>query len=81
VKIGNVVGTWLNCFTKALAGTFRPKPKIEIPEDAKEEPRAYLVAGLQLFEYSAGKVLIIVFLLSMANYNDTLRQVIEGVIG
>jgi hypothetical protein len=81
VKVGHVVGTWLNCFTTALAGTFRPKPKIEIPDDAKEEPRAYLLAGVQLFEYTAGKVLIIVFLLSMANYNDTLRQVIEGVIG
>jgi hypothetical protein len=80
VRFGAVVGDVLNCFSRALAAALRPKPNIAIPEEDREDPGAYLVAGMRLFEYVASKVLILVFLLSMANYNQTLRQLIEGVI-
>ena len=80
VRLGAILGDWLNCFSRALAASLRPKPNIAIPEEQREDPGTYLVAGMRLFEYVASKVLILVFLLSMANYNQTLRQLIEGVI-
>jgi hypothetical protein len=80
VRLGAIVGDGLNCFSRALAASLRPKPNIAIPDEHREDPGTYLVAGMRLFEYVASKVLILVFLLSMANYNQTLRQLIEGVI-
>ncbi len=80
VRLGAILGDWLNCFSRALAASLRPKPNIAIPDEHREDPGTYLVAGMRLFEYVASKVLILVFLLSMANYNQTLRQLIEGVI-
>ena len=39
-----------------------------------------MVAGFQLLEYVVTKVLILVFFLCLANYNETLRQLIQGVL-
>ena len=39
----------------------------------------YVIAGLRLFEYVTSKLLIVVFFLSLANYNATLREVLGSV--
>ena len=79
VRVGAPVASWLNCLSRALAADLRPKPNIALRDEDRSRPYAYLIAGMKLFEYVASKLLILVFLLSLANYNQTLRQLIEGV--
>ena len=63
-----------------LAAAFRPKPNIKVPDEDHEKPIAYVIAGLLLLEYVASKALILVFFLCLANYNQTLRELIQGVL-
>ena len=51
-----------------------------MPDEDHEKPIAYVIAGLLLLEYVATKVLILVFFLCLANYNETLRELIQGVL-
>jgi hypothetical protein len=39
----------------------------------------YVIAGLRLFEYVTSKLLVVLFFLSLANYNATLREVLGSV--
>ena len=80
VRLGARVAKWLDALTAALSAAFRPKPNISVPDEDHEKPIAYVIAGLLLLEYVATKVLILVFFLCLANYNETLRELIQGVL-
>lgn len=80
VRLGARVAKWLEALTAALAAAFRPKPNITVAEEDRETPIAYVIAGLLLLEYVASKALILVFFLCLANYNQTLRELIQGVL-
>jgi hypothetical protein len=78
VRVGHEVTGFLQRFSRAIIASLRPKPNIESPVGATTiEP--YVIAGLRLFEYVASKLLIVVFFLSLGNYNATLRDVLGSV--
>ena len=61
-----------------MIAALRPKPNIPSPVgETTVEP--YIIAGLRLTEYLASKLLIVVFFLSLGNYNATLRDVLGSV--
>jgi uncharacterized protein YjbI with pentapeptide repeats len=78
VRVGHEVTGFLQRFSRAVIASLRPKPNISSPVgETTVEP--YVIAGLRLFEYVASKLLIVVFFLSLGNYNATLRDVLGSV--
>jgi hypothetical protein len=78
VRVGHEVTGFLGRFSRAVIASLRPKPNIPSPVgQTTVEP--YVIAGLRLFEYVASKLLIVVFFLSLGNYNATLRDVLGSV--
>jgi Pentapeptide repeats (9 copies) len=78
VRVGHEVTGFLGRFSRAVIASLRPKPNIASPVgETTVEP--YVIAGLRLFEYVASKLLIVVFFLSLGNYNATLRDVLGSV--
>jgi hypothetical protein len=64
---------------EALGAAFRLKPGITV--ENREQVRAYLVAGVKWLEYFAYKILLALVLLTLANSNPTLRDLIDTVRG
>ncbi len=64
---------------RARQAAFRLKPGITV--ENREQVRAYLVAGVKWFEYFAYKILLAIVLLTLANSNPTLRDLIDTVRG
>jgi hypothetical protein len=78
VRVGHELTGFLQRFSRAIIASLRPKPNIPSPVgETTVEP--YVIAGLRLFEYLASKLLIVVFFLSLGNYNATLRDVLGSV--
>jgi hypothetical protein len=78
VRVGHEVTGFLERFSRAVIASLRPKPNIASPVgETTVEP--YVIAGLRLCEYVASKLLIVVFFLSLGNYNATLRDVLGSV--
>jgi hypothetical protein len=78
VRVGHELTGFLGRFSRAVIASLRPKPNIQSPVGSTTvEP--YVIAGLRLGEYVASKLLIVVFFLSLGNYNATLRDVLGSV--
>lgn len=78
VRIGHEITGFLQRFSRALIASLRPKPNVPSPVgETSVEP--YVIAGMRLSEYVASKLLLVVFFLSLANYNATLREVLGSV--
>ena len=78
VRVGHEVTGLLQRVSRAAIAALRPKPNIPSPV-GETTVAPYVIAGLRLFEYVASKLLIVVFFLSLANYNATLREVLGSV--
>jgi hypothetical protein len=78
VRVGHEVNGLLQRVSRATIAALRPKPNVPSPV-GETTVAPYVIAGLRLFEYVASKLLIVVFFLSLANYNATLREVLGSV--
>jgi hypothetical protein len=78
VRVGHEVTGLLQRLSRAIIASLRAKPNIPSPVD-ETTVAPYVIAGLRLFEYVISKLLIVVFFLSLANYNATLREVLGSV--
>ncbi len=78
VRVGHEVTGLLQRLSRAAIASLRPKPNIPSPV-GEITVAPYVIAGLRLFEYVTSKLLIVVFFLSLANYNATLREVLGSV--
>jgi Pentapeptide repeats (9 copies) len=78
VRVGHEVTGLLQRLSRAAIASLRAKPNIPSPV-GEVTVAPYVIAGLRLFEYVASKLLIVVFFLSLANYNATLREVLGSV--
>jgi uncharacterized protein YjbI with pentapeptide repeats len=78
VRVGHELTGFLQRFSRAVIASLRPKPNIASPV-AETTVEPYVIAGLRLVEYLASKLLIVVFFLSLGNYNATLRDVLGSV--
>jgi len=68
-----------SAFSQTLRAAFRLKPQ-DVPDDRREELRAYLVAFIAGLEWLAYKVLLALFLIGLANSNPTFKELVEAVI-
>jgi hypothetical protein len=75
------LATWFSAYLEGLGDTvilaFEGKPKIGIKD--RDRLRDYVLAAVRWVEYLWFKVLIAVFLLTLANSNSTLRDLIDSV--
>jgi hypothetical protein len=78
VRVGHEVTGLLQRLSRAVIASLRAKPNIPSPV-GETTVAPYVIAGLRLFEYVTSKLLIVVFFLSLANYNATLREVLGSV--
>ena len=78
VRTGHDLTNFLQRLSRAVIASLRPKPNIASPVGS-DTVEPYVVAGLRLFEYVASKLLLVVFFLSLGNYNATLRDVLGSV--
>ncbi len=78
VRVGHEVTGLLQRLSRAIIACLRAKPNIASPV-GETTVAPYVIAGLRLFEYVTSKLLIVVFFLSLANYNATLREVLGSV--
>ena len=78
VRLGHEVTGFLQRFARATIASIRPKPSIASPV-GETTVGPFIVAGLALGEYVVSKILLFVFLLSLANYNATLRELLSAV--
>jgi Pentapeptide repeats (9 copies) len=78
VRVGHEVTGLLQRLSRAIIASLRPKPNITSPV-GETIISPYVIAGLRLLEYVTSKLLIVVFFLSLANYNATLREVLGSV--
>ena len=78
VRVGHEVTGLLQRLSRAIIASLRAKPNIPSPV-GETTVAPYVIAGLRLFEYVISKLLIVVFFLSLANYNATLREVLGSV--
>jgi hypothetical protein len=78
VRVGHEVTGLLQRFSRAVIASLRAKPNIPSPV-GETTVAPYVIAGLRLLEYVTSKLLIVVFFLSLANYNATLREVLGSV--
>jgi hypothetical protein len=78
VRAGHEVTGLLQRFSRAVIASLRAKPNVPSPV-GETTVGPYVIAGLRLLEYVTSKLLIVVFFLSLANYNATLREVLGSV--
>jgi uncharacterized protein YjbI with pentapeptide repeats len=78
VRVGQEVTGLLQRLSRAIIASLRAKPNIASPV-GETTVAPYVIAGLRLVEYVISKLLIVVFFLSLANYNATLREVLGSV--
>ncbi|HEV7523502.1 MAG TPA: pentapeptide repeat-containing protein [Acidimicrobiia bacterium] len=66
-----------SAFARTVGRVLSPTPP-DGPDEETTDASGYMAAGALMVEYIASKVLIIVFILSLANYNSTLHDIVNG---